>query len=33
MKTLTRLFVMAATLFAYSCVTDVTEDLGVQLGG
>ena len=32
MKTLTRIFMAVAALFAFSCTTDVTEDLGVQLG-
>ena len=32
MKNLTRIFMVAMALFAYSCVTDTTEDLGVQLG-
>ena len=34
MKNLTKLFVAVAVLFAgFSCVTDVTEDLGVKVGG
>ena len=34
MKTLTKLFVAVATgMFALSCVTDATNDLGVKLGG
>ena len=34
MKNLTKLFVAVAALFAgFSCVTDVTEDLGVKVGG
>ena len=33
MKTLTKLFLAVVALFAYSCVTDTTEDLGVKLGG
>ena len=31
MKTLTRIFVAVAALFAVSCTTDATEDLGVKL--
>ena len=33
MKNLFKLFLAVVALFAYSCVTDATEDLGVQLGG
>ena len=34
MKNLTRLFVAVAVLFtSFACTTDVTEDLGVNLGG
>ena len=34
MRTLTKLFVSVAVLFAgFACTTDVTEDLGVQLNG
>ena len=33
MKNLTKLFVAVAALFAFSCVTDATEDLGVNVGG
>ena len=33
MKTLFKLFLAVVALFAYSCVTDTTEDLGVQVGG
>ena len=33
MKNLARLFTAVAALFAVSCTTDVTEDLGVNLGG
>ena len=33
MKNLSKIFVAVVALFAYSCVTDATEDLGVQLGG
>ena len=32
MKNLTRIFVTVAALFAVSCTTDTTQDLGVQLG-
>ena len=32
MKNLTKIFMAVAALFAVSCTTDVTEDLGVQLG-
>ena len=32
MKNLAKIFMMVAALFAFSCTTDVTEDLGVQLG-
>ena len=32
MKTLTKLFVLVAAMVAFSCTTDVTEDLKVQLG-
>ena len=33
MKNLTKLFLAVVALFAYSCVTDTTGDLGVELGG
>ena len=33
MKNLTKLFVAVAALFAFSCATDATEDLGVNVGG
>ena len=33
MKNLFKLFLAVVALFAYSCVTDTTEDLGVQVGG
>ena len=34
MKKLTKLFIAAAVLFAgFSCATDATEDLGVEVGG
>ena len=33
MKNLTKIFLAVVALFAYACVTDTTEDLGVQLGG
>ena len=34
MKNLTKIFMaVVAGMFAFSCVTDTTEDLGVQLGG
>ena len=33
MKTVTKLFVAVVALFAYSCVTDTTEDLGVKIDG
>ena len=33
MKNLAKLFMAAAALVAFSCTTDVTEDLGVQLSG
>ena len=33
MKNLFKIFVAVAALFAYSCVTDATEDLAVNLGG
>ena len=33
MKTLTKLFVAVVALFAYSCATDTTEDLAVDLAG
>ena len=33
MKNLTKIFLAVVALFAYSCVTDTTEDLGVQVGG
>ena len=33
MKNLTKIFVAVAALFAFSCVTDATEDLGVKVGG
>ena len=33
MKFFTKLFVAVAALGAFSCATDVTEDLGVDLGG
>ena len=32
MKTLTKIFMAVVALFAVSCVTDLTDDLGVQLG-
>ena len=32
MKNLSKIFMMVAALFAFACTTDVTEDLGVQLG-
>ena len=32
MKNLTKIFFAVAALVAVSCTTDVTEDLGVQLG-
>ena len=33
MKNLTRLFVFVAALVAFSCTTDATEDLAVQVDG
>lgn len=33
MKTLTKLFVAVVALFAWSCATDTTEDLGIKLDG
>ena len=33
MKNFTKLFLAVVALFAYSCATDTTEDLGVQVGG
>ena len=33
MKNLFKIFVAVAALFAYSCVTDATDDLAVNLGG
>ena len=33
MKNLAKIFVAVVALFAYSCVTDTTGDLGVELGG
>ena len=34
MKNLTKIFVAVAVLFAsFACTTDVTEDLGVKVGG
>ena len=33
MKNFAKIFVAVAALFAYSCVTDTTEDLGVKLEG
>ena len=33
MKNLAKIFVAVVALFAYSCVTDTTEDLGVKLEG
>jgi hypothetical protein len=33
MKNLTKIFLAVVALFAYACVTDTTEDLGVQVGG
>ena len=33
MKNLTKIFLAVVALFAYACVTDTTEDLGVKLGG
>ena len=33
MKNFTKLFLAVVALFAYSCVTDTTEDLGVNIGG
>ena len=34
MKNLTKIFVAVAALFVgFACTTDVTEDLGVNLGG
>jgi hypothetical protein len=33
MKRLTKIFIAVVALFAYSCATDATGDLGVQLGG
>ncbi len=33
MKTLSKIFVAVVALFAYACVTDTTEDLGVKVGG
>ena len=32
MKTLTKIFMAVVALFAVSCVTDLTDDLGVNLG-
>ena len=32
MKNLAKIFMMVAALFAFACTTDVTEDLGVQIG-
>ena len=33
MKNLAKIFVAVVALFAYSCATDTTEDLGVKFGG
>ena len=33
MKTFSKFFLAVVALFAYACVTDTTEDLGVKLGG
>ena len=33
MKKFTTIFLAVVALFAYSCVTDTTEDLGLQVGG
>ena len=33
MKNLAKIFVAVVALFAYACVTDTTEDLGVKFGG
>ena len=33
MKQLSKIFLAVVALFAYSCATDTTEDLGVELGG
>ena len=33
MKNLIKIFVAVVALFAYACVTDTTEDLGVKLEG
>ena len=33
MKHLAKLFLAVVALFAYACVTDTTEDLGLQVGG
>ena len=33
MKTFTKIFVAVVALFAYACVTDTTEDLGINVGG
>ena len=33
MKNLFKLFLAVVAMFAYSCVTDTTEDLGLQVGG
>ena len=33
MKNLTKIFMVVAALVAFSCTTDVTEDLGVAVGG
>ena len=32
MKSLTKIFVAVVALFAYSCATDTTEELSVELG-
>ena len=33
MRTFTKIFVAVVALFALSCATDLTEDLGVKVGG
>ena len=33
MKNFAKIFLAVVALFAYACVTDTTEDLGVQIGG
>ena len=33
MKNLFKIFLAVVALFAYSCVTDTTEDLGIKISG